>query len=421
MKNKIRTLIVNVRSLYNAGDEALLYVTIKELEKHFDIENITISIDFPPNKNDYNYVYSFTSWIKQNDRYSIFRLIYCFFIICIDALFFRVKIDISYIFPKLLQPLVTSFKLSDIIISKPGGFLYSSGKGASLIVSLLPIFYSSLLKKPIYLLPQSIGPFKCEVERVVVKYVLSKVNLIFTREDISSDLILKIGITPSIVKPATDMAFLYRPDIKDGKDYLMKIGVSTNGKPLLGVTVIDWSKIDVNFYGQQIYEQSILALFSWFSNELDGHIIVIPQVTGPSLNEDDRLPSERIYYEARKQINNIYLISDLLGVGELVNIYSQMDIFLATRMHSAIFAWTQYIPTLSISYQPKTLGLAKQIGMDKWVIDINDITPSLLKNKFVDLWYERKEVRKVLINNIVNLEECAKNVMIEVKKNFAQN
>jgi colanic acid/amylovoran biosynthesis protein len=420
MKNKIRALIINVRSLYNAGDEALLYVTIKELEKYFDIDTITISIDFPPNKHDYKYVHSFTSWIKHKYRYSILKLTYCLLIICIDALFFRIKIDMSFVYPKLLQPLVNSYKSSHIIISKPGGFLYSSGKGASLIVSLLPIFYAKLLNKPLYLLPQSIGPFNCEIEKAVVKYVLNGANLIFTREDISTDQILEIGISSTIVKPATDMAFLYCPDmLRHDQDPLMNIGVSTNRRVLLGVTVIDWSKIDIRFRGQQIYEESILALLSWFSNELRGNVIIIPQVTGPSIKEDDRVPSERIYFEAKKRINKIYLISNLSGVSELVYIYGQLDIFLATRMHSAIFAWSQFIPTLAISYQPKTLGLAKQIEMDKWVIGINEVTPSLLISKFEELWYQREEVKKTLINNLKHAKECAQTVMVEVKNNFA--
>ena len=63
-----------------------------------------------------------------------------------------------------------------------------------------------------------------------------------------------------------------------------------------------------------------------------------------------------------------------------------MDVFLGTRMHSNIFALSGRVPVIAIGYLHKTQGIAAQVGIEDWVIDIQDIEAAGLISKFDQLW-----------------------------------
>jgi colanic acid/amylovoran biosynthesis protein len=51
-----------------------------------------------------------------------------------------------------------------------------------------------------------------------------------------------------------------------------------------------------------------------------------------------------------------------------------MDAFLASRMHSAIFAISRGIPTMALAYQPKTIGTFELLGLGEYVREVQDVT-----------------------------------------------
>jgi colanic acid/amylovoran biosynthesis protein len=95
-----------------------------------------------------------------------------------------------------------------------------------------------------------------------------------------------------------------------------------------------------------------------------------------------------------------------------------MDVFIGTRMHSNIFAMTQNVPVIPIGYLHKTNGIARSVGIEDWVIDINDINAELLINKFDELWKMRHQVRQQLENRIPVLIEQINEVGPAIAQDF---
>ena len=69
-------------------------------------------------------------------------------------------------------------------------------------------------------------------------------------------------------------------------------------------------------------------------------------------------------------------------------------------MHSNIFAMSQGVPVIAIGYRHKTLGVAASLGMEKWVIDINELDATKLTDKLDGLWQERHEIRANLLETL---------------------
>lgn len=74
--------------------------------------------------------------------------------------------------------------------------------------------------------------------------------------------------------------------------------------------------------------------------------------------------------------------------------YGLMDIFIGTRLHSNIFALTAGTPAVMLQYQYKTRGVVEMMGLEDWVIDINEVNESNLSEKLVGLWIEREVVKR---------------------------
>jgi colanic acid/amylovoran biosynthesis protein len=65
-------------------------------------------------------------------------------------------------------------------------------------------------------------------------------------------------------------------------------------------------------------------------------------------------------------------------------------------MHSNIFALSLGVPTLAISYQPKTDGIMAQLGLGAFVLPITGLSPGHLWQAFDHLRESAGEVREKL-------------------------
>jgi len=65
-------------------------------------------------------------------------------------------------------------------------------------------------------------------------------------------------------------------------------------------------------------------------------------------------------------------------------------------MHSNIFALSQGVPLIAIAYFHKTWGIMQMLGLERWVIDIEAVTPEGLINKLVELWQEREQIKQLI-------------------------
>ena len=98
--------------------------------------------------------------------------------------------------------------------------------------------------------------------------------------------------------------------------------------------------------------------------------------------------------------------------------YGQMDLFIATRLHSGIFAIQMGVPTLFIGYLHKTRGLMEMLGMEEWMLEIGDVTEEVLWHKLEALWLCRDAVRSMLAERVPALRACAATVGPKIASDF---
>ena len=139
---------------------------------------------------------------------------------------------------------VKEYRDADCIIFCGGQYITNVGLG--LFIALYEIIFSKLLRKPVMLYAQSLGPFNQKYAQPFIKWVLNKVDLITTREATSKKILDDIGITaPAFV--TADAAFTLPPISQ--KDAMMLLEHETRiskNELMVGVTAIPW-----NFPGEK--------------------------------------------------------------------------------------------------------------------------------------------------------------------------
>ncbi|GAB4496593.1 MAG: hypothetical protein OHK0052_06740 [Anaerolineales bacterium] len=252
--------------------------------------------------------------------------------------------------------------------------------------------------------------------------ILIRSRLIFLRDTFSITSIKKCIKKPVSAVVCRDLALysnIFPASL--GHSLLEKHLSSINHlkKPFLGVTVINWEKLNPSFEKQPIYEQAIADAIDFFIAKYQGSVFLFSQVQGPSYAEDDRIPTQRVYRLVKNQ-SNVIFISNYTSTDQLISAYGLMDIFIGTRLHSNIFAITQHVPVLPIAYQPKTYGVMQTLGLQSWVISIDKINSEILIKKLSLLWSEHQQVAVQISHSLSRIQKEIDWVGLLIKQDFAQ-
>ena len=313
--------------------------------------------------------------------------------------------------PQKQKELLLAYLDADIIVSCPGGFLYSSGKiGITFLLSIFIMGYGIIAGKPLYILPQSIGPIKRKWEAKLLSILLTKARIVMVREEISKEHILSLGIELKHMYVLPDLGFSYNQpfDKKEFQNWLLQNQINLiHDYPVLGITAMNWEAQNHSFLFQAQYEETIAEVCKYFIEKYNGQIIFYTQVWGPTLDQDDRIPATRIIKKIKGYASRTFFFSIPAPPSMIKHSISLSNIFIGTRMHSNIFAYLETVPFIAIGYLHKTRGIARAIGVEDWVIDINKISKQALINMLDKLWTTRETISKQYRHSLPEVQKKA--------------
>jgi colanic acid/amylovoran biosynthesis protein len=130
-------------------------------------------------------------------------------------------------------------------------------------------------------------------------------------------------------------------------------------------------------------------------------------VTFGAGGDDDREPARRVSRAAGDH-PRIHLVEDELDPAGIRGLCGAMDLFVGTRMHANIYALSMKVPTLAIGYQPKTAGIMADLGLERFVLPIEDLTLPALQDRFRQVLAERDDIAAGLAESIPRLREKAR-------------
>lgn len=357
----MKILIINAYSSLNRGDAGIVVAMARYFEKKIPGCQISVmSSYFEENKDFYkNYgVESVSSiWILEKNKGSITRLLTGIKCFIKSIFFFKSKVFSDY-------------RDANLIVSAGGGYLYSSNRGALGLGMLNVLFHYWLgvrAGKPIVGFPQSVGPFNYILDKWLVGFILRKCDLIFGREPITTALLNELRVKNMQVN---DIAFSLRSKNFE-KDFS------------IGVTVMDWKFAQEQRDNSHLdaYLKKIATILQRLISEFPTiKVKIYPQVDVSESDSDYSFSLElhRLVNHANVSVLR-FKVRD--GPDQIIDEYSRSNVFLASRLHSAIFALVGNVQTIALAYQPKSTGTFESLNLREYVHDISQFEVDLVHSQ----------------------------------------
>ncbi len=369
-----KILIVNTHSVLNAGDAAIVLSQVRFLRRLYGDVRIALTSRTP----------ELDRAAYAGEKLDIFAPVFP-----APSVYRGLKQKVGHSVRDLTRrgprrALNEALEEADLVVASGGGYFWSGRRslpGPMFLQNISHLKAATKRNKPLVVFPQSFGPLHGPFHGRILRRALEadQVVKIFAREERSADYLLRILRSPAArdkVEVCPDMAFLLegpalrrRPEAPD----------KTLPRPVLAVTLRQWIFPETRGRAkrkerQERYLAEVVHFCEHHALDTGGSIIVFAQSHGPGDFEDDRPISralvERLHRIVPQAVVRYSEVEDGTCLDCARSALSQADLVLATRMHSAILAFGQGIPALTIAYQPKTSGIMKLLDLERFSFEI---------------------------------------------------
>lgn len=259
---------------------------------------------------------------------------------------------------------------------------------------------------PAILWAASVGPFSKNprVEKVMARH-LKRYAAITVRETVTLDYLRSIGVDHAEL--VADPAFHLTPEPYDFADIVLDTThqvLGFNVSPLI-------RKFRKNKSSAKEMDKEIVLFLRQVVDQAEMSVILIPHVDplDYSVPNSDWHYMKSLFSHLADLGDRVAILPPTLNASQLKSIIGQCDLFIGARTHATIAALSQGVPTVSIAYSTKAIGINRDLfGSTRYVLE----TPSVSKQSLVDaltlLLSESGEIRAILADKLPEWRERAK-------------
>ena len=401
----LRITIILFHSSQNIGDRAILESTIDRLRNVAENTEFVIVANYPeePYFNSLNVVVEPSPWVHVGRTESqpffcqIYRFLFGIFWAFISKLFLLNKRGLPSFIPHHWRSLFQTYLDADIIIGSGGNQFYSSGRfGWPFPLNAMSVWLAHLFQKPLFILPQSIGPLKRTWERYLLASLYRKNRLTFLRDNRSLQLAKTLDLCENVFY-APDLAFR-SIDFEPSKAIceLRQYGFNES-KNKIGMTIIAPMGFALNKNEVENYYSTLKGLIERMIQTINCEVYLFRQVSGPTDLENDGLVNEIIASRIKSpEKESVHVVNREYSTDLMMALYGQMDLFVASRLHSGIFALCGRRPTVFIGYLSKTMGVLEALGLETWGLELQNINHENVWQLVEKAWEQRYSIGSYL-------------------------
>ena len=328
-------------------------------------------------------------------------------------------------------PYIEMIRLTDLVIDFSGDIW---GDNADLLgddrfmVGLLKNRTAQLLAKRTAMIAGSPGPFSEGKNLDFTREVYKGFDLVTNRESISIDLLKDYGFDISKTHSLACPAFCFNPGTIDSinGDHVIDQVLSTS-RPSIGFLICGWNFTVGPFdkWPRLDEEYSVfIDAIERFLAYTDANIVLMSHSNGfPIPPKQFKLTHGRDYpiikqlqriFNQRGAASNIYALDGVYDAWQSKAILGQFDMVVSGRVHAAVGAMSQCVPTVIIDYghEPKAhklTGFAQVAGQEAYMAKPDQVNDVLQKMNLV--WENRTSIK-------MSLESQIPIVKANGKKNF---
>jgi len=262
-------------------------------------------------------------------------------------------------------------KRADLFILGGGG-LFTDERPMAVLIWSLQVRMARFFKVPIFCFGQSVGPLRTFFGRSVTRKVFQSARMVSVR-DPSSAILLQRSLGIDDVKELADPAFA-----------LASLGpIAEQQESYIVLSVRPW----VRGKSSELYK--ILAQFidwAWKSHQLKTILVPFQVANGSDIDVLNKI-FDQVEVEDAAEI--FAYTSDYRKIMELM---SRSQAVVGMRLHSLIFSALAHTPFVGLSYSEKVRQFVKQVHMEEYLFEWENLELQLLKDAFEGMLKHRDEI-----------------------------
>ncbi len=286
-----------------------------------------------------------------------------------------------------------AMKQAKLFISGGGSLLQDVTSSRSLRYYLFLIQTALRVGTRVMLYANGIGPVLRAKNRKVVKETLNKVSAITLREQASMEELASLGVNTETVLVTADPALDIRPADEDSIQKLMQEQGICGEDKLLGISVRPWKNCSETF------EKNLAEAIGSICEKRG-----LTPVFLPMQYPEDYEISQRIVGQLPCKA---HILPQAVSAQEMIGLISRMELLLAERLHSLIYAANAHVPTIGLSYDSKVDAFMDYIGIGA-AISVETLTAKEVEEAVLNVYEHYDEIRKTLMDKQATLCTLAK-------------
>lgn len=317
------------------------------------------------------------------------------------------------------------------------GFAYHDGRGFQQpLETIKAIEFCRSKGAPYVVMPQAWGPFTDPATAENTRRMLGMAEAFHIRDRVSRGYMEQLLDKPEGSLPVVpDIAFgMQTPAPSLGEELLASYGFARSAeRPLVAISP------NMRVYektgggdAQNAYVQALVALARHLMTAHRAQLVLVPNeiMVHDGFPDDRRLcrllheaivgqGADALLTEAGNQAADMALIDRYHSAEEIKSTIGLADVLVASRFHSLIFALSQGVPSLAISWSHKYRELMDLFGMTDFVFEENAIDAEQLKAKTDALLDERAAWNTRIETVLVDIRERIEVPFGMLSKQFA--
>jgi polysaccharide pyruvyl transferase CsaB len=278
----------------------------------------------------------------------------------------------------------------DVLFQGGGSLLQDVTSARSLYYYLYVIVAARIIRRPVFLYAQGIGPLRRPASRAAVRTVLNHVQAITLRDRDSKTVLADVGVTRPPVYVTADPVWALEPAPADRAGTIWsRQGLPSNGRTI-ALALRDWPAAP---------ELDGVAADAATTLQSKGFEPVLFPMQRPGDEQQALRISGRMPRPA-PVLSGDYHPADLMALA------ARADLLVGMRLHALIFAAASGVPVLALNYDPKVETLAHELG-DAPKVEVEGLTAERLAGAVEAAWETRETDRKRAAREVERLRDGA--------------
>ena len=257
--------------------------------------------------------------------------------------------------------------------------------------------------KDLVMLPQTYGPFKGKIAKMMARYILRKASVIYSRDKAGIKCVNDLlgDSQKGKVRFSPDMAFVL--DSRKPANFDTTLLNKMNGKTVVGLNVSGLLYNEgynrENIFNLKVDYCEIVSKIIDRLMLLDNVVVMlIPHVFPASKDEFESDPSAclKVYKSCHENTDRVILLEGDYDHKEIKYMIGLCDFVIGARMHACIAALSQQIPAVGIAYSDKFHGVFESIGVSDCVVDARCCTQDEMLSQIDRLFQRMKGINEEL-------------------------